>query len=184
MTIITTQTPKIFIRQTPMHTPRPKYIIIHNSVCLFDTPINKIEIDTKKYQYDYVKYLHVKELKLSDINYHYILDKINGDYEIILGKPIHSPCIFEDIDDLYYYSIHVSIMGDYNIDMADNRLYEVLAYRVISPLLYWFHLDKNCIKLHSEIAQNKNDNAVKECPGSYFFKEILINHVSKYSSNK
>ena len=174
--MISIQVPKVFVRQTPMYVPRPRYIIIHNANCLLEYNDPKTTIDTKKQQYQWTKYIHVNQLKLSDINYHFIVDKLNNDYEIFVGKPLHSYCIFEDIDDMYLESIHIAVMGDYNEDMANKRLYDVLAYRLINPLLYWFHLDKNKVKLHSEVSKEEIN-----CPGEFFFKEVLMSSITRYT---
>jgi len=170
------QLPKRYKKQTPMMISRPKYIIIHNGVCLEEYPEPVVETDSVKYQYDEVKFNHINRLKLSDVNYHFTLDFINGDYEVLVGKPFHSRCTFEDIEDVYQNSIHVAILGDYSIDIADKRLYDTLAYRIIVPLMYWFYLDTDNIKTHSEVSNHED----LRCPGIHFYKEILINAVTKY----
>lgn len=180
-TNISYKLPRQFTKQSPMHIPRPRYIILHHTKCMEKGFTNvSTEIDTKKYQYQIIKKEHIEDMKLDDVNYHYIIDKLNGDWEVFLGRPIHYPCYFEDIKEEYFYSIHVAILGDFDMDIAVRRLYEVLSYKVISPLMYWFTLEQSRIKLHNEVSDDKNCT----CPGDFFFKANLLNILTKFKSNK
>jgi len=171
---------KLPIRQSRLHIrkTRPKYIVIHQTTCQYPAPDAKI--DSPKFQ---VPALigNVLEKKQADINYHFIIDKIKDDYQIITCKPFVTICEFPDIsNDINDAAFHVAVMGSYDFKIPEIRLYEILAYRLLNPLLKAFHIIPTRIYLHYEVSDNKEET----CPGSFFNKGKMISMIKRFIITK
>jgi len=151
-----------------------KWIIIHHTAELYEAPESRI--DTAKFQIPGIVN-GVLEKSDPDINYHYIVDKIKDDYIPVVCRPISSLCEWDDIsNDINKRAIHVSVLGNYDFKVAEKRLYEILAYRLLSPMLKLFHLSPSKIKLHNEVSSNKD----LTCPGDFIDKAIIISMVKRF----
>lgn len=153
-----------------------KYLIIHHTSELY--PQEAARIDNSKYQMNSL-FNGVLEDKSADVNYHFVLDKIKDEYVAVTLRPFVTLCEWDDIhDDINNAALHIAIMGSYDFKVPEKRLYEVMAYRVINPLLKMFRLPQSSsrILLHGEISSNKD----LSCPGDFFDKEILISMVKKF----
>lgn len=162
--------PQLKVRHFP-----PKWIVIHSTFEFYKSPESRI--DNLKYQlYGIEK--DVMERSDPDFNYHFIVEKIKDDYQVFVCRPFVTMCEFDDIDiNINKKSIHVALMGDYNLKIPEKRMYDVLAYRLIAPLLSLFSLNTSKIKTHDEISLNEKSR----CPGEFFDKDILILFARKYT---
>jgi len=152
----------------------PKWIIIHHTSEIYEAPESRV--DNNKFQMPGIA-SGVLENKHLDINYHYIIDKIQDDYMPIACRPFVYMCEWDDIpNDINNAAIHVALMGNYNFKIPEKRCYEVLAYRLINPMLKMFGLAPNKIKTHSDVS----DNSDLECPGDFFDMERLITDVRRF----
>ncbi len=150
-----------------------KWIILHHTAELY--PQEAARIDNAKFQIPEL-YKGVLEQKTGDINYHYVVEKIKEDYHVVVTRPFPYLCEWDSIsNDINNRSIHVAILGSYNLKIPEKRLYEVLAYRLINPMLKMFHLSPSKIKLHSEVSNDETD-----CPGYFFDKGVLISMVRRF----
>jgi hypothetical protein len=168
--------PRIIFRPSLLKIRRMtvKWIILHDTIELYDRP--EIEIDTPKYQYPILVKSAMEKAQV-DLNYHYIMEKVSDDYIAIATRPITHLCEWDDIDpNINNRSLHIAILGNYNYKVPENRLYNVLAYRVVSPLMKIYALSENRIKLHSEVSSN-NDLV---CPGEFFDKGLFLASVRRY----
>lgn len=167
---------KLPIRQSLLkirHT-KIKYIVIHQSICQYETPETKI--DNAKFQTSNL-IGNVLEKKQPDVNFHFILDKIKDDYYIISGRPFVSMCDFNDINsDINTSAIHIALMGSYDFKVPEQRMYDILAYRLLNPLMKQFGINPSRIYLHHEISNNKEET----CPGNFIDKEKLITVIRKF----
>ena len=149
----------------------PKYIILHDVGCSAAN-ISEVRLDTAKFQ---TNLLRAKQFTLNmepDLNFHYVLERIGEDYEVILGRPFAVDCTYPDIPTNYRNSIHVCLMGSYDYDIPDDRLYKKLSYNILSPASKIFKIPPNRIVLHSEVSIDKE----LACPGSFFNKDTMIAH--------
>jgi len=95
-------------------------------------------------------------------------------------SPISSKIeIFTDIPDAYSNSIHIALLGDYNEDIPEFRLYQRLAYNLIAPVMTLFRIPIDNIFLHSEISKT-----YFECPGEFFSKQKLLSYIRLYQKRK
>jgi hypothetical protein len=153
---------------------QPRYIIIHHTWCQYQIP--KTKIDNQKYQMNAL-YSQVMEKKIVDLNYHYIIEQIKDDYSVITARPFVATCDYPDLEEnLNHKGIHIALLGNYNIDMLEKRAYEVLAYRVLSPLMKLFSISPSKVFLHSEVSFNDDE----QCPGDFFNKEIALSFVKRF----
>lgn len=150
-----------------------KWIILHHTAEMYDIP--SARIDNSKYQMPAL-FKGVMEKKQADINYHYVIEKVKEDYIPIACRPISYLCDWDSIpDDINNRAVHIAILGSYSYKIPQKRLYEILAYKLLNPMLKLFKLSPNKIKLHSEISTEETD-----CPGEFFDKAVMISMVRKF----
>lgn len=153
-----------------------KYLIIHHTAELY--PQEAARIDNSKYQINSL-FNGVLEDKSPDINYHFVLDKIKDDYVAVTCRPFVTLCEWNDIsDDINNAALHIALLGSYDFKVPEKRAYEVLAYRIVNPLLKMFGLPQSDtrILLHSEVSSDED----LSCPGEFFDKAILISMVKRF----
>ena len=147
----------------------PRYIIIHHTFCTYSVNPS-LKVDTPNFQISKIG-SEVLEQKTPDINYHVVIEQIGDDFYPFMARPLNTICSFEDIDSgLNELSIHIAILGNYDLKIPIPRLYEVLAYRVINPLSRSFKIPEKRIKLHSEVSKDKE----LSCPGAFLDKDVII----------
>ena len=138
-----------------------KWIIIHHTAEMYPQPAARI--DNPKFQIPEL-YKGVLENKTGDINYHYVIEKIKEDYHPVVTRPFVYLCDWPDIDlNINNRAIHVALLGSYDFKIPDKRLYEILAYRLLNPMMKMFHLSPAKIKLHRDVSNNKE----LTCPGDF-----------------
>jgi len=159
---------------------KPTSIIVHDTNCLNHTN-SVLKIDSPKTGMGALKMDNVVKNNFKDINYHYILDRLGDDYEIICGRPINMRCEHDDIDKRYADSIHVIILSDLNVDVPKTRVYNILAYRCLAPVMKMLKIGsdpKSVIQFHDDL-MIKNENNIS-CPGEFLSREMLISQTRRY----
>jgi hypothetical protein len=151
-----------------------KWLIVHHTAELYHQP--EVKIDTPKFQMDgIVAGVHIQ--KQADINYHYVIDKIKEDYHPIVTRPIAYLCEWDDIDNnINNRAVHIAVLGSYDVKIPTTRLYEILAFRLLNPMLKLFNIAPNKIKLHRDVSSNKE----LTCPGDFFNEGKLITLVRRF----
>jgi len=145
-----------------------KYIILHHTVELY--PQTEVRIDNPKYQLPFI-FNGVLEQKTPDINYHYIVEKIKEDYVPILTRPFVYLCDWNDIDvNISNRAMHIALLGSYDFKIPEKRCYEILAYRLLNPMLKMFGIPPSRILFHREVSSNKD----LTCPGDFVDKEVVV----------
>jgi len=163
--------PKRF-RKLQVRTRPVKAIVLHSTVCRY--PFPQLSVDKKAFQTNFITYGAILDGEDESI-FHVVIDRIGTDYYPILLRPLQFPYTgFDFGQPLYDTAIQVCLIGDYNLTKPDQRLYEVVAYRVLSPLLFELEIPFTNIFLHSEIQQDS------KCPGTFFDKNYLMNVLKKY----
>jgi len=153
---------------------RPTWIVIHHTIC---QPISiDALLDKKKFQTGKIRTYNVIAKKRVDINFHFVVEKVDDDFEVIIARPIVAECEFDDIPNDYYRSIHIGLLGDYDVQNATTRLYDVLAYRILVPLMKMFAIPIDRIVFHRDISTNKDCT----CPGISVFLPLVKAKVKEY----
>jgi hypothetical protein len=151
-----------------------KWIIIHHTAEMYDMP--SARIDTATYQYPALT-KGVMEKKQGDINYHYVIEKVKDDYIPIACRPISYLCEWPDIDNnINNRAVHVALLGSYDFKIPEKRCYEILAYKLLNPMLKLFSISPAKIKLHNEVSNNKE----LTCPGEFIDKAVIISMTRKF----
>jgi len=138
-----------------------KWIIIHHTAEMYEAP--ETRIDNAKFQFPGI-INGVLEKASPDINYHYIIEKIKEDYIPIVCRPISSLCEWDDIpNQINIRAVHLALMGSYDFKIPERRLYEILSYRLISPMIKIYGLNPKRVKFHRDVSSNKD----LSCPGEF-----------------
>lgn len=156
----------------------PKYIIIHHTE---DLHLNSgdILLDTPAFQSDKIQILNYARNKKSNVPYHFICELIHNDYQIINELPLLNKTNFEDIADMYNEAgIHIGLVGNYDLDIPDNRLYTVLAFRCIIPQMNLFRIPISNVYTHGELSI---DGSHSNCPGEMFKLNKLKSFIRSYT---
>ena len=172
--------PKTFTKISRF-TTRPKYIIIHDTNCLSHAD-STLNVDSPDTAIGSLKIKNIAQDSLKDINYHYVVDKIGNDYEILIGRPMNSLCDHkETIEPQYEFSIHVIYLTDLNVEVPETRFYQILAYKCLAPLIRMLKIGgdpKNVIRFHDEV-KTKSFGETK-CPGDFLARELLIAQTRRF----
>ena len=166
---------KILLRPSLLQIRRQsvKWIIIHHTAEMYVQP--EAKIDTSKYQLPAL-FSGVLEKKQGDINYHYVIEKVKEDYIAIVTRPTVYLCEWDDIPiNINKRAVHVAMLGSYDLKLPEKRLYDVLAYRVINPMLKIYGIPPSKIKLHSEVSEEDIT-----CPGEFVDKGRIITAVRRF----
>jgi hypothetical protein len=151
-----------------------KWIILHHTSELYKNPASKI--DNAKFQVQGLS-KGVLEMKHSDVNYHYVIEKIDEEYYPFVCRPFVYLCEWDDIDaNINNRAIHVALLGNYDFKVPQKRMYEVLAFRLLNPMLKMFKLDPSRIKFHNEVSSDEE----LTCPGDFIDKEVVISMVRRF----
>ena len=161
-------------------TNKPKYIVIHDSNCLNHSD-SVLNIDSPRTGMGALKINNITKGHHKDINFHYIVDRLGNDYEIISGRPINIHCEHDDVSSQFDSAIHVIILCDLNVEVPKTRMYQILAYRCLAPTIRMLKIGgdpKSVIRFHSDIMKENKDDIL--CPGSFLAKELLIAQTRRY----
>lgn len=161
-------------------TNKPTHIVIHDSNCLNHSD-SVLDIDSPKTAIGSLKINDITKDKHKDLNFHYIVDRIGPDYEVISGRPINILCEHDDIHSQFKASIHVMILCDLNVEVPKPRMYQIIAYRCLAPIIRMLRIagdPRTAIRFHSDIMKDNKDDI--QCPGSFLAKELLIAQARRY----
>jgi hypothetical protein len=147
----------------------PKVIVIHHTAEL-ELNSSGVVLDKSSFQTSKLQRANYQIYKETDPPYHFIVELIDDDYQVIVCKPLFTKCIFNDIPEEFDESIHIGILGDYDSDIPPTRLYSILSYKLIIPFMRLFKITEDKIYLHRELSTEDKIT----CPGQYFLKNKLI----------
>lgn len=151
-----------------------KYIVLHHTIESCNIP--GVKIDSRKSQFN-VLFNCVLEQKIPDINYHYVIEEVGVDYNVLVGRPISYLCDFPDIpDSINNRSIHIGILGSYDFKVPEVRMYNILSYRVLNPLLKEYGLAPNLVLFHRDISSDKKIT----CPGDFMTREKVVATIRRF----
>jgi len=151
-----------------------KWIILHHTAEIYDIP--SARIDNAKYQLPAL-FNGVMEKKQADINYHYVIEKIKEDYVPIACRPISYLCDWDDIsNDINNAAVHVALLGSYDFKIPEPRCYQILAYKMLNPMLKLFHLSPNKIKFHRDVSSDKK----LTCPGDFVDQAVVTAMIRRF----
>lgn len=157
----------------------PKYIILHHTGENADILPSAIR-DKGGFQAGAFQDFAYNTQGQINSGYHFIIDMIGSDYYALISQPLLTYCEWEDMDDEFQAGIHIAIMGDYNIQIAKNRLYQILAFRLLFPLTRMFAIHEDSILFHSDVT---NDNSIN-CPGEFISRDRVLSYFRSINRRK
>ncbi len=147
-----------------------KHIIIHHTNEL-ELNASSIQFDTPAFQTSKFKKIEFQKSQTSTPPYHFIVDQVEDDYEIVVGRPLLTNMSeFEDLDVEYQNGLHIGVLGNYNEDIPPARLYSVMALKIICPFMKMFNIPTENVVFHSDVSKSKKIN----CPGDLFVYDKLV----------
>lgn len=153
---------------------RPKWIVLHHTSEIYDVPESRI--DNPKYQLPGLM-SGVLEKKQGDINYHYVIEKVKEDYIPIVCRPFVYMCEWKDISpDVNNAAVHIALLGNYDFKVPEKRCYEIIAFRILNPMLKMFGLSPNRIKFHRDVSSDKD----LTCPGDFVDPAVIEAMVRRF----
>jgi len=156
----------------------PRYIVIHHTAEMTDNP--RFKFDNPKFQAGTYIDHSFKQLHKPETMYHFLVDKVATDFHVIVSQPLLTKCEYSDLKPEYHGAVHVGLIGNYDQDLPPTRLYRVLAYRLLNPIMRMFYLNNKSIVFHSTIS---DDDSVT-CPGEFIEMSKLINQVQAVKRKK
>jgi len=136
--------------------PRWTHILIHHSL----TPDGDT-VDLQAFR----RY-HVDALGWSDIGYHYVIERVNGQFEAIVGRPIYKTGAHCSAYQMNSKAIGLCVAG--NFDKEDVPPGAMLKLsEVVKANMMLFNIPIDNIEPHSKY------NPVKTCPGLRFDMDLL-----------
>ena len=150
----------------------PRYVIVHDISCQVPSAA-ELRLDNEKYQTNLLRTREFTEQMEPDVNYHFVVEKIKNEYEILLGRPFAVHCNYEDIINPYNFAFHVCVMGHYDYDIPERRMYQKMCYAIFAPIMRMYKIPPQRIFLHSEISTDKK----LKCPGTFFDKKLLMSYL-------
>lgn len=128
-----------------------------------------LERSSYKYsQYRIEKYFGI-QLQQKDMPYHYWVEFVDKDYSISLGAPITHRSHFLDtltdngcIDYNYRNAILIAFDQDIRLELPERRMFRIMAYQAIMPLMRLFKIAIDNIVLIDDIFLEGFETKIKE----------------------
>lgn len=165
----------------PMYLPKGpnkyRYIVIHDCNCQCKL-MHRFKIDNVVAQTNEMRSILRQEKNYYELPFHFVCEKIKEDYETLVARPLQYSCEREypDIDSKFAKrSIHICVMGNFNVMSEDSRMYQQICYRAITPLMKQYRIPRGSIYLHGELSKDNID-----CPGFSFSKQKLLGYMSTF----
>lgn len=152
-----------------------KRIIIHHTLTSDGMTVN----------WQAIRRYHVHNNGWRDIGYHFGVELVKSDYEVLVGRPLdivgaHTKCLNTD-------SIGIALVGNFDIAPPKERMISVLLDRILVPLMVYFDIPVEMVQGHREAPivlkyEGRGGYCLKHnrksCPGWHFsmksLREILI----------
>lgn len=141
-----------------------EYIIIHHSLTK----------DSQTVSWQAIRRYHIYELKWEGIGYHFGMELVNDEYEILVGRPLTKEGAH--CKGMNSKAIGICCVGNYDLIAPPNCLFHNLGQHLIIPLMKIFNIPIENIKGH-------RDYADKTCPGTKFDMQLL-KQIIQYDSGR
>jgi len=146
----------------------PNKIVLHHTSCKLPG-IPSLQFDKPTFQTNVFQNTYYRLYK-KESGYHFIVDRVGNDYQIIVNQPMLTISDFPDISLENQKSVHIALVGNYDNDIPPKRIFKVLGYRLLNPLMRLFLLDEKDIVFHSGISDEE-----KSCPGEFMdMSDVLM----------
>lgn len=128
---------------------KPEYIIIHHSA----------GVDHPTLDFQGIRKWHVEHNEWKDIGYHYVIEKINDRYEILVGRMLDE--VGSHASGHNSNSIGICCIGNYEIDYPDGEMV-LLLRRLVNALC-------SVLGIKAENVIGHRDTKATACPGKHLY---------------
>jgi len=146
---------------------KPTYIIIHHSLTK----------DSKTVSWQAIRNYHVNTLGWQEIGYHYGIELVNDQHEILVGRMEGTQgahCVQKRIN---HKSIGICCIGNYDNDLPNLAIWSMLL-DLCTNICVRYDIPAGNVKGHREYA------SYKSCPGNAFNMVDLRNDLEAYLLNE
>lgn len=133
------------------------YIMIHHSLTK----------DQQVVDWKAIRKYHIEVRGWRDIGYNYGVEKVNGTYQVMLGRDLNIPGAHCKEENMNRRAIGVCVVGNYDKRSPCFKLLDFLACAVVLPLMRKFYVSVGNIIKHNDYANYKT------CPGIVFDMDLL-----------
>jgi len=163
--------------------PNTKYIILTHSINLIKPSIYinpVVNRSTYKLTWDlWLEYWYHDQMKL-DVPCHYYVELLNKDYVVFTGLAMQKKSWYLEelannnlIDDIYRDSLLVMIGENYIYDLPEDRLYKIIANRILSPMCYQYKINfSDRVLILDDILKPNYENILKNSRLEYDIKPM------------
>ena len=138
----------------------PDYLIVHHSLTK----------DSQTVSWTAIRHYHMVNLKWNDIGYHFGVELVNDEYEVLAGRPIDVQGAHCKERRMNSRSLGICFVGNFDLAPPDKIMLQRAA-QVLKPILKWLKVPRIHVLPHSYFARYKT------CPGELFpmedFKDML-----------
>ena len=138
----------------------PKYIILHHSATK----------DSNTFSWNAIRRYHTKTLGWSDIGYHFGIELVKGQYEILTGRMMDQSGAHCKQDSMNHKSLGICFVGDYDLISPPEEMWG-LGVRFIRSLTEVLNISPDRIYGHHLLAHYKT------CPGEQFNVDEFVRNV-------
>lgn len=137
------------------------HIIIHHSFTK----------DQEVAEWQAIKRYHRDHLGWDYVGYHFGIEKIGKQYEILMGRPLNMNGAHTKQDRMNYKGIGICVVGNFDAKKPPKAALESLAV-VVNSMMMQFNIPKENVQTHNHYA------SYKSCPGKKFdldaFKDTYL----------
>lgn len=128
------------------------HIVLHHS----------FTADSQTVSWQAIRRYHIETMGWQDIGYHYGVELVNDQYEVLLGRPEHLAAAAVKEQDMNRLGLHVCFVGNFDIAPPTRTMLEVAAKRIVLPLMVRHGIPLERVVGHHQYAPYKT------CSGSMF----------------
>ena len=134
----------------------PEHLFIHHSLTQ----------DGKTVSMNAIRKYHTVELGWRDIGYHFIIELVNEEYEIFVGRAMNDSGAHCRQDGMNHKSLGICCVGNFDKDSPPEELWD-LCVRLTKSLMAVFNIPSNRVYGHREYA------SYKSCPGKKWNMDLF-----------
>ena len=140
------------------------HIVLHHS----------LTADGRTFSWGAIRRYHMGTNKWQDIGYHYGVELIEYDYEVLVGRPEQDTAAACREGDMNRKGIHVCCVGNFDLTAPPEPLLAKLTKYIVAPLVLRHKIPFSNIVGHRDYA------TYKSCPGKLFDINALRGRVVRH----
>lgn len=127
--------------------------------------------DTGSVSWGAIRRYHVDTNGWSAIGYHFGVELLRDEYEVLFGRSWNRPGAHCRHDGMNRKALGICCVGNYDDKEPPAAMLDVLAGRLVGPLMDDLAIPKDRVVFH------RDHNPHKSCPGRRFKKEHILDRL-------